>query len=419
MPGTLELVEQPKDFGRSLFKFLILILLALLSCDYLRIPLGSFHLLYSRIYLSSFFVPVFGLFFLFLRPTVVPRKSVVLLLSLLHLWILIRIFTVDYISLKYPLCTFLNSVSGLFALLWVAPLVVHYQLERFTLISFTGFASGISILGALHSGVAGIPEMGEVSILGENHMHIGLYMILNIGCISYLFSCYRRFRHRLLLVGALSLALLSIILSGSRAGTMAGLLVIGAWVLLNNSAKVKVIALFMIPVVFAAFQWQMKHRAAETDTFAFYGFQVDYSLGYRFFMWYGLVQLIFSNLSVFWFGVGYESLITQFNKLVYFPVYSNAAHNIFVHVWAELGLIGFVLFFGSLAALLLNLRQSKTAIRRAFIPTLLAILLTGLMQETLYGSYASSNFNTLFWMIMGIVITRNLEPPSRLELPTC
>lgn len=399
-----------------LLKALIILLLCSLSCEHLGLVLAMHGLSYAKLYLNTVVLVLFGAVRLLSpKPPSLPQ-TVVVPLVLLHAWILVSFAIVDYPFMLGPIFTYINSLSGLLALIWAAPVIVLYRLQDFTLKAFIIIAGIVSLLGIAHTAISGMPPLGEVSILNANHMHIGLYMILATGSILYYYNEHPTRENAFLCIPVFFLVLAAIVLSGSRAATIACLAIVVIWGWSFKNWKSKVSIIVFIGLAFLALSMQMEDRAQASSSITLSnGMEVDFSLGYRFFMWYGILSVIFSNPITFLIGLGYESLAFKFNELIYFPVYVNAAHNIFLQVWCELGIVGMVLFFMPLLFVLLRLLKISQSIRVTLLPTVIAVILTGLTQETLYANMASGNFNSLFWLIIGLALLHEPTTSSNLK----
>lgn len=396
-------IIESKDDTTHWLRVIILLLLVNLSSDALKITVvQSVHNL-GIFYFSSMVLLLF-IPFLFVKGIDRPSRSLSVVMYAFSAWWIIRYFTTDYTQELFALLPLLNVMAGIFSFLFIAPLIYKYRLSEFTQWSFLGIATIVGLIGIGHAALTGLSDMGEVSILTANHAHIGLYMLMAFGIASWNWDDCKSQTGKWFLVFVGLIAFISIMLSGSRAAIMGFGFLALAWLLGKGTPFiVRAITIGLIVVGGIAFLDQMSARAVASSSIEMgEDVKVDTSLGYRFFMWYGMFQVIFTHGNVFWIGLGYETLVDNFNKLVYFPVYVNGAHNVYIHTWVEMGLIGLLLFIVPHLLVLAKIWKSKVKSARFAVATIFAVLTTGFVQETLYGNISMGNFNTLYWLIIGL-----------------
>lgn len=388
-----------------LIKTLIVLYLGSFSCEYFKAIFLIQGTTVAKIYLSVIVSLLFCVIWLVTKPSPTASRSISILMILTHIWILIRIIFVSHDTNIFPYFTFINSLNAVLAFVFAATVVSRFRLELFAIKSFVVVATIVACIGLAHTAIKGIPVMGEVSTLTENHMEVGLYMLLASSCSILLFSLNKSSRFAIFNVFAILTFLGISVLSGSRASTIASMIVLGSWAFFQKNTSIRIALFIIIGLLAVGFSQQMADRVAATNTFEMSnGINVDFSTGFRFFIWWGLIQIITSDPLVFFFGLGYEAISARYNELVFFPVYVSAAHNIYLQVWAELGLVGIVLFFGVYVNLFIALVRQPSMVRNVFIPCLIATLATGMVQETFYANSASGNFTALFWFILGVIL---------------
>jgi O-antigen ligase len=84
-----------------------------------------------------------------------------------------------------------------------------------------------------------------------------------------------------------------------------------------------------------------------------------------------------------------------------YQVIGEIAHNLFLHIWVELGLFGLIGFLLFHLRLLRSLSQAKA---RTMYWTVIALLLTGMAQETLYPIVFLTHFLAFYASALVIVL---------------
>lgn len=192
----------------------------------------------------------------------------------------------------------------------------------------------------------------------------------------------------------------SLLLTLSRGGVLAatvGLVIFGlvrrAWKTLAAAAGLAVIALASLPAPLRA--WAVAQGS-------WWGMLVQPE---RPQMWQTAIEMIRAHPLL---GVGVNTFVLNFARYQLPPSVLNPAyaHNHYLHMWAEIGLLG-VLAFGALMASLANawrhlVRQADPWIRTISLGLgcgVIAFLTIGLLESALYSAH--TNFH--FWLFLGIL----------------
>ena len=152
----------------------------------------------------------------------------------------------------------------------------------------------------------------------------------------------------------------------------------------------------------------------------------DLSSQLRLNIWQGTIELL-KDKPIFGAGLrGYQKLIPQYQKPFYHPETSQLIsvethpypHNLFLAIWAELGIFGLVIFilivfnffklgFKKLFRnLKLEIRNSEPAkSEKILIVAILSAMVTILIHGTVDTPYFKNDLSVLFWLIIGLMIS--------------
>ncbi len=237
--------------------------------------------------------------------------------------------------------------------------------------------------------------------LGSHHAMLGNVMVLSFGVASGAFFELRGKRERYfsLLVAVLSIA--TILLSGTRSAIMGMLLAVPVMILLQFRAKwsipiviLSALAVFAVVGVSAikgiVIQTMVGSVSAGSADMSAYGRLLIWERVYEYALYAPWLQKIVG------IGVGaFTSL--KFNYFLEVGTFTTGAHNNFLHVFVEAGIVGFIIiatvFAYIIRTLFLKSRSNDNA-AKCFLFCTLVLLFSGLTQETFW-------FNPVFgrfWM---------------------
>jgi|GEM_PF-5661322 len=278
----------------------------------------------------------------------------------------------------------------------------------------------IAVVGSIWVTLYGIYQWMDgrqvvVSTLSPNHLHIGVYLVLMFFLSLGLLYSEVRTSRKLLLTLVLVLQFIVLIGSNSRAAWLGFLIGAITFVILKKRKSLIVILLVVIPLgfIYNSLPPTALGRLGQTAQVGYQGVSFDLSTFGRFYIWYGTIQMIFSSLKNFLFGVGlgaFSSASLPFVSLL--PGGASGAHNNFLHFFAELGIVGLVAFVSLLFKLA---KAARKAIRKSITPfqenltigylsSLVGLIVTCFTQETFSVQEASSSFLAFFFVISGIVL---------------
>jgi O-antigen ligase len=129
--------------------------------------------------------------------------------------------------------------------------------------------------------------------------------------------------------------------------------------------------------------------------------KIDASAGRRLLMWAVTWKAINDSPKVFWTGFGFSNYRWEFGHAIKLFFYTPAAHNVYLHMWAETGLVGLLLYLLVFAAMIVFAFRQRKAHPPGLLLGALAIgvLSTGFTQETFFPNEAQSNFPVLLTVI--------------------
>lgn len=399
-----------KSLDATGFRLLFFLLLASVSLTFRGISIGSSSFHQSLLY-GDLPVVAITLFFAFLLALVhgkfprIENKSVLVPLLALAVWWGVSggmyakkgdLFAASIVQMAV-------SVS---AAVFLPGIMARYGLLK----DFLDMALKVSIA------VAGVAILqvamdfeslftSATSTLGPNRSHLGLYMM-----VVFTIAVYRLMQGEKVLPSiAASLALIVVIIVGSRAAQIGCILILAPMVLtrfsFKNGLRFLVVALVLVGVLSKIGEMREgRHKDAQFQVSE--NVKIDQSAGRRFLIWIATWDLVTRSPGNFLYGVGFTNYRWEYDRTIKLPFYTNAAHNTFLQVWAESGILGLILFLWLLFAIFKKgLVFKRYALECIMVSGLvLGIAFTGLTQETLYPIEAYCNFNTLFFLAVGVML---------------
>jgi len=254
----------------------------------------------------------------------------------------------------------------------------------------------------------------SVSTLSENHLHLGAYALLTFFLALGLFYGVAGAGKRLFLLLVMTMLLLALIGSQSRAA-WAGFLVamtLFSWLKRSRGLLIVVVGVAVLFAVFGYAPTVLKNRMAMTVQEGTYGVTLDLSTLGRIYIWYGTIAMIQSSLKTLLVGVGLGAF--SWSSLPFLPLLpggATGAHNNFLHVAAETGLLGLgvwlVVLFRVVRASAVGIQLSRSVLARSvaigYLAAFCGLVVTSLTQETLSVQEASANFLGFFFFVSATV----------------
>lgn len=136
---------------------------------------------------------------------------------------------------------------------------------------------------------------------------------------------------------------------------------------------------------------------------------LDLSSVSRLFIWKSALNHFFaSDILQKLFGVGIGAYSTIQNDFVLWGGLraASGAHNNFLHVLSEIGIVGFIIFILLFYTILRNLYSTKDQLCRAFFFATIALLASGITQETFWFQRAFGSFWLCYMFFLAIILQR-------------
>jgi len=250
--------------------------------------------------------------------------------------------------------------------------------------------------------------------LGVHHAMMGNFLVLSFGVASCAFFELRGKTERLFSLFVAFLSVGAILLSGTRSAILGILLAIPISILLLIRVKWSVLLVVLsIIAVFAATQIFSMDIAAIKSTVARVFLKsvntssTDLSAYGRFLIWNGVYEhAMYGPWVQKIIGIGVGSFTTlKFSYYLEAGTFTTGAHNNFLHVFVEAGIVGFIIFaaifISIIRRLLLKSRYQNNA-AKCFILCTLILLFSGLTQETFWfnGAFGRFWFHYMFFYLM-------------------
>lgn len=275
------------------------------------------------------------------------------------------------------------------------------------------------------------------SILEEHHSHLGNYSVVAV-MLGALVMTNKSTGYTFLSFASICIGLLSLIVSETRSdwtGAIVGFAVFGAL----RGVRATLIMLLLVGMVLGSGIANDTIQRTSSMTFedtAEHGgdekvqADLDVSSVDRVFIWIGVYSL--EQESDFWHvlvGYGPGSIFEVLRPyLTLHRMYTagesiNGAHNNFLHVLLEEGVIGFVLLYGMLGAIMWNFWKARKRmdsngrlIADVMIAGTLALIVSGFTQETFYSQRSMGNFLGLYMSLAALCLRilpcHTMMPPS-------
>jgi O-antigen ligase len=298
----------------------------------------------------------------------------------------------------------LQYANAVLLALLLPSLLLRHRLANFSMDAFLAFSVGVSLIALVEGVLEPRDFFADItSTLSPNRSHIGLYMMTALATGLYRLSAGGGHWH----AAATVLAFSSIMISGSRAALIgcAPILIAYFFRRISFTNILKLVAGFVL--IFLVMSYIISSRSAEVPVGSQEGsssFEVtddvaiDKSAGRRVLIWVATWKAITDPRESFWTGFGFSNYRWEYGKSIRLFFYTNGAHNVFLHMWAETGLIGLLLFMGFFGGILMFSWKWKSRHPGSLVlgGLALGVLFTGLTQESFYPNEATANFPTLF-----------------------
>jgi len=252
--------------------------------------------------------------------------------------------------------------------------------------------------------------------LGVNHGLMGIFLVLSFGVASCAFFELRGKTERLFSLFVAFLSVGALLLSGSRGVILGILLAIPVFIVLFVRARWIISAAVLTAVtvfVLVDFSPQNISKITNVATRVLLrpamnsASSVDMSAYGRFLIWERVYEhAMYGPWAQKIIGIGVGSFTTlKFSYYLEAGTFTTGAHNNFLHVFVEAGIVGIIIFaaifISIIRKLLLKSRYQNNA-AKCFILCTLILLFSGLTQETFWfnGAFGRFWFHYMFFYLM-------------------
>lgn len=240
----------------------------------------------------------------------------------------------------------------------------------------------------------------EAGTIGYNHSYVSVQMVMLAGISIGL----RTRRNAALEIFSLALAVLGVFLSGSRAGMAAALVLVIAYLFKRPAALVIAVLCFgLLFSVFSGYLGDLGIGVAETTErqLTLQRPLDPENLSGRSDIWRDSWQFLLDEPTRWVVGAGPGSVAQM----------ENNAHNLFLQVVMEGGVIGLILFGWAMVRIMASLHRYERG-AKAVLWTSCALLLSSFTQETLYPVPSMSHFLGFYLFSVALVLAVNSNQPA-------
>ena len=248
--------------------------------------------------------------------------------------------------------------------------------------------------------------------LDKHHMFIALYMMTAIPFFIEYIKEKKNVISKVFWAFVTFYAVYIIVVSAARSVLLGLMVSFGIFILLNIHFNKKFVAIIASSIIlsFLVYRFTPIHEVFD-KTFRNINPQngLDPSSFSRFFIWLGTLN-IFNNSSIFHklFGNGPGSFAGLDLGIVIWKgsKFASGAHNNFLHVLVETGIIGLIIFITHFGIIISNLIKNKTLLSTVFTCITIGLLASGIPQETFW---MQRNYWMYYVTILGIVVANRKD----------
>jgi O-antigen ligase len=257
----------------------------------------------------------------------------------------------------------------------------------------------------------------DISGLFAHHSQIGNMMTISISCAMYKMLTVKAVKNKIFYLILGLLFCWAIICSGSRGNLLGVMCAIGIMILtqikLSKTYFFLLIGVLLVSTGLILFSpiIQLINITLNSS-----GSSVDMSSYNRLFIWKGAwEQFVKAPFITKLFGIG----IGNFTNLHYSFLLeggkkaTSGAHNNFLHVLTETGIIGFSIFIGFFISTIVYLwkKGKEDSLAYCYIWVTIALLISGFSQETFWFQPSFGNFWLYYMLGLGLAL---IKKPTRL-----
>ena len=292
---------------------------------------------------------------------------------------------------------------------WFIGIIIVFSLGELLVVGYQYF------LGWLHGTYA--YKFRDISGLFVHHSQIGNMMTISISCAMYKMLAAKTVRNKIFYLILSLLFCWAIICSGSRGNLLGVMCAIGIMILTQIKLS-KTFFLFLLGVLLISTGLVLFSPILQLVNITLNSpvSGVDQSSYNRFFIWKGAwEQFVKAPFITKLFGIG----IGNFTNLHYsFLLESgkkatSGAHNNFLHVLTETGIIGASIFIGFFLSIIATLwkKGKEDSLAYCYIWVTIALLISGFSQETFWFQPSFGNFWLYYMLGLGLAL---IKKPTQL-----
>jgi len=327
-------------------------------------------------------------------------------ISIQYLMALYRFHTVIFLFLAFalPLRYYVNREVFLkcLTLCWIFTVILSIS----SILDYFGVAN----LAFTYRREAGF---GRVAVLGFHRGSIGMMITMGIFMSFAMTQLTRRYSLKMVGYCSLPILIIALLFTFSR-GAMLALVVgvISLAITLGGARGLKGVIIVLIVGIVVHTVLSQIPELRERFGFLLTGkFAARVGLG-RLTAWKNLIKWLFRSPGILAVGAGFQNF-HYFVNLLKEQVTLEAAHNNYLHILVELGILGFLVFIGWLVSIFTWLNSwRRTMMDKVdrmmpgiFISLMLAITVSCLTQESLSPSPAMVPWLVHFFIILGIWVS--------------
>ncbi len=312
---------------------------------------------------------------------------------------------------------FLQLILG-----WHIALIIFRNISRNTLINIILiiglFQCCVASLQWLHLGATSIDHLRAVTgTLGEHHSMLANMMLFPLGFSIYRLTQSTALRQRVAYTCCAFAVFWTIIITGSRS-TLLGI-VAAILILLRPRLNLKSIAIILLTMasVYVAIRFTLfgdiLWETVRSETTG----GLDYSSQSRLLIWKSTLQNFISSsplTKVVGFGLGFFHTIKH-DFFFFYSRSASGAHNNYLHVLTEGGVVGLGIFIALFITILRQLHHAGRSDRaaRVYFFITIALLVSGLTQETFWFQPAFPNLWLFYMTLLAAILVsaRNQQNP--------
>jgi len=206
---------------------------------------------------------------------------------------------------------------------------------------------------------------------------LSVFLALSIPMAAYLATKHQNKTLKLINIAAIPLVFYAIFLTGTRTGSIVGVIGIAYWLYTHRKASITVkasIAVVMIASVIAIFSFAPKHSV---DRIFSAGKSISSgTLNYRSVIWKGSINQ-WKKAPIIGSGLGGLGFVLSKEHINF-----DSAHNTFIHNLTENGVIGLLLYLSIIFSIFYYILQTPTDEKAFMISLLMVLLLSQLTTHT-------------------------------------